>query len=159
MRRIYLIPLALLCLCCVDENTTLTLRVENQLQQDLKLVFYTPPEIADSSIINLTANGKYENGRNDKGASENYPLALHRIPPFPIADSVKISFNDSVWVMHVMRESGMTDTLQHAIIYFSENRNIFNTDSYIKGKVSDNNFIGRYIIGQEDLDYAILLNE
>lgn len=154
-----MIPLALLCLSCVDENTTLTLRVENQLQQDLKLVFYTSPEIADSSIINLSANGNYENARNDKGASENYPLTLHKVPPFPIADSVKICFNDSVCVMHVMRESGMTDTLQYAIIYFSDNRNIFNTDSYVKAKVSDNNFIGRYTISQEDLDYAILLNE
>lgn len=142
---------------CTDPELGLNHRIQNDLNTPLELRLYFPnftiDQELDSVLIVLNPGGRYELYYSERGESDSYPSYFHEF--LPLGDSLRIYFNDTIFVTHIGQRLNQDSLSGLALIYYDQDRNIYNPGSYVQRRLRENFFEGTYYITQEDFENAL----
>lgn len=87
------------------------------------------------------------------------PEYQHEITSYFASDSIVVFYNDTLRVVHLIKDSSKYPDANEMYIGFEEAGNISNVEYYNLQRDSEDAYRGTYTFTQEDLDYAIAINE
>jgi hypothetical protein len=115
----------------------------------MERIYFSNSQVADP-IETLDYDGIYE----------SFPV--YRANVFLLSDSAVVVFNDTLRVIHriIDRNQEISELSDREnIIWFDDDRNIYNLNSYDIDRLQEDEWRADYRITQEDLEYAIEVNE
>lgn len=147
---------------CVEKETELSVYYVNTTDRNIQLFTFPGEPFSVSSDTSWFNISPFENHRvhttSIRGESSSLPSNM--FPFFTPTDSCVVVFSDTLRVPHfTIRYSRNQDTVREDVIAFDDSRNIFNQDYFDIEKIGDNQFKATYHFTEEDVDYAISINE
>ena len=153
------LPAAMISSCKPEPETVLVIEVRNETTNFIRIKSYgTLSTGIDTVLFEIASGESIKQHISTRGGSDFYPQSLHDSSYF--RDSSHVFFNDTLLVRHFDRvTSYISENSDSTIIFYSNERNLYNSQSYIQEKVKDDVYKGTFVFTQHDLDYAIEVNE
>jgi hypothetical protein len=146
---------------CIDHDSSLYAEIQNGTSVSISLQFFVNDgQLSDT--ITLVSGDRFERQRTFEGTeSLSCNIGSDSAIPTLRYDSIKVIYNDTLVVTHydITEADGLSDSLQSAGIKFDDARNVFNENGYNCSQVGDESIRRRYVFNDEDLDYAVSINE
>ena len=151
--------LAILGSCKPEPETLLNTRIVNMTSVLVEIddqKCYSSPLSSDKILLNP---GEECNETNyHRGGTNNFPVRLFTF----FVDTFVVCFADTLRIVHVGPWLSLDSTLfqgREEIILYDDPRNLYNLDSYEKGRLKDYSYEAKYTFTEEDLEYAISVYE
>lgn len=147
---------------CVEKEIFLNTNFRNSTNKTIQVYIYPTsssfPEtnwytLAPSEMIKVLDT-------STRGSSPSNKLPNSLFPSFLSTDSSVVVFSDTLRVTHYTgRYSNDQDTIRENVIAFDDSRNMFNEENFTVEKTGENTFEATYSFTEDDVEYAISINE
>lgn len=87
------------------------------------------------------------------------PAYQGEINQFFVSDSIAVIFNDTLKVIHLVKNSSQFPGANEGYLGTEEMGNIINVDNYYTEYINRDSYRATYTFAQEDLSYAVAINE
>jgi len=163
--KIWTLTHGLLCLVfisgCIEKETELTLYYANATNRTIQVFTYPGDPFSsssDSSWFNLSSFEKIGlQTTSVRGEYSSLPNGI--FPSFSKVDSCVVVFSDTLQVTHFTRSYSLDqDTIREDVIAYGDSRNMLNQE-YFNIESTGEHFKATYTFTEEDIEYAISINE
>ncbi len=135
---------------------SLDLNFQNATSANIRVVKYKSPVNSEISLFSLEPQGSASEIADTYGGEPSYQ---GEIVQYFISDSIIVYFNDSLKVVHLIKNSTQYPEADDAYLGAEESGNIANVVNYNTEYIDRDAYRATYTFTQQDLDYAIAINE
>ncbi len=147
---------------CIEKETDVSIIYANATSRNIQVFTYPGDPFFLSSDTSWFILAPFEEITaltiSDRGESSTFPNNI--FPFFDGADSSVVVFSDTMHVTHfTVFFSRDQDTIREDVISYEDSRNIFNQAYFTIEKTGENSFKATYSFTEDDVGYAISINE
>lgn len=145
---------------CIERESEISLHYQNNTKRTVDVFTFPGDPFSSSPDTNWFKLYPSDEIRVLTTSVRGSAAPENIFPSFASTDSCVVIYSDSLIVTHFTRFYSLDrDTISEDVIAFDDSRNIFNQDHFDIEKIGDNQFKATYHFSEEDVDYAISINE
>lgn len=145
---------------CIERESEISLHYQNNTKRTVDVFTFPGDPFSSSPDTNWFKLYPSDEIRVLTTSVRGSAAPENIFPSFASTDSCVVIYSDSLIVTHFTRFYSLDqDTIRQDVITYDDDRNIVNPAFFNIEQISDDNYKATYTFTEEDVDYAISINE